>query len=1842
MTLKRTMCALLAATMILPTAIMAETSAAAAEIEVEESSAQVTLEESGAGSYGLADNIQDGVIFHAFCWKYNDITAMLPDIAKAGFTSVQTSPPQATDGTGSWWWFYQPKGFYIGTSAMGTKQDLANLCSEADKYGIKIIADVVANHLAGNHDNIQDDLKDSQYWHPDIGDAKDGNRYSVTHGKIGMPDLNTEHSYVQQCVYNYVQELKGVGVDGIRFDAAKHIGLPSEGDQFWPNVTKDSSLWYYGEILNNPGLSFDENSGQRQQAISVMKEYTNYMTVTDSPYGMTLRDSFNSGTAPSSFGNYCAEWMGLPNSKLLYWGESHDTWSNNDDWGYSNTMSQNVIDRAYAMAASRNEVTALYFSRPSTAVKDDITIGEKGSTHFTAAEVAAVNKFHNAMIGKADYFVNSNGCAVVTRKGGGAVIAKGSGSGYVSVTNGGGYAKTGTYKDAVSGNEFTVTATTISGTIGSSGIAVIYDEVDNGSVSATPATGTTFTDTITVTLNSSNVSSASYKTSEGGSGEYTNGKTITIGSSTAQGSNLTLTLTGKKSDGSTVTATYTYKKTAPKEYPTLDGAGFVFDNSEKNWSTVNAYVYDESGSSVVTNGAWPGVKMTDCGNGYWKYNLDSKFASSSNVQVIFNNGSEQIPAAQQPGYKMSGTDKKLYESSTWKDLPVSNLKVTLDSSVSSVTVGEPVTLTATATGASGTVNYTFSDGSNTIQSSTKNTAAWTPVAAGTYTITVTAKDSSGSATAAKTLTVAATKEPMVNVDKASGTSFNSETMSLKLTLANATSGTYSVDDGPVKTFTGSKTITIGEGKIGDSTVTVKTTATSGSTTKTYTYTYEKKYQKKTSSSSGTNASAAAVTEETSGAALASQYKTNAKGVGKEKTITIDGDASDWSEDMLIAQGAAWDVANHWKGGHENCVLDTYALFGAWDNDNLYIGWQMVNTTDTWAREGDGPLSDGGRVLDVPLILALSIDPTSTSMSNKNTDSNPIWGQKMGLEFDTHVDGLLYMSGKPGLGEPSMFKAVDSNGNTNYTTGCVAFGDGGIEYKMATTNICSSIIGLNNSDDPSDVTKDSADWVDYKTFSGSAGTHKTTYDSFYEIKIPFKTLGITKDYITNYGIGAMLVATRGESALDCIPYDYSMVDNAKEDYGSDASTSHEKDDVDVITSSLARVGNGKIVPPDSDTDTEDTLPLQVNFGTDKSAPQYTSTSLTLKGIGYGGTAPYKYQFSVDGTVVKASNTTSTYTWKPGTEGSHTIKCVITDSTGKTATVSKTFTAESKDSDSDVSDLKNNSTVSASKVNVGTTVTITGKATGGTGFYQYAFYYKRGNATSWTTKAAYGSATSVTLTPAYADTYTIRVDVKDSNGAVVSKTLTVTSEKVETLKNNSTVSATAVNVGDTVTITGKASGGTSPYQYAFYYKRGNATSWTTKAAYGKATSVTLTPAYADTYTVRVDAKDSAGTVISKTFTITSTVPKALSNDSTISKTTAKIGDTITITGAASGGKGSYKYAYYYKRSSMSTWMTKGTEYGTTTSVTLTPAYKETYQVMVNVMDSEGTIKSKTFTVTVGDVTTLVNNSTVSATAVKVGTTITITGKASGGTSPYQYAFYYKRGNATSWTTKAAYGKATSVELTPAYVDTYTVRVDVKDNNGTVATKTYTITSSDTTPLTNNSTVSSTAVQIGKTVTITGKAAGGSGSYQYAFYYKRSGAASWTTKSAYGKATSVELSPAYSDTYTIRVDVKDSKGTVVSKTFTVVTALTNKSTVSTTSVKVGNTVKITGAATGGKGTYQYAFYYKKGSATSWTTKSAYGKAAAVDLTPVTATTYTVRVDVKDSNGTVSSKTFTVTAKN
>ena len=233
--------------------------------------------------YGLKDKIQDGVILHCFDWTLADIQEEIPNIAKAGFTAVQTSPVHERAGKGSVWYdVYRPYDFKIG-NGLGTEADLKALCAKAHEYGVKVIVDVVANHT--DHPNVAERLKDESLYHERFGVGNWHDRHQVTFGMIGMWDLDTNNPTVQAIIKQYIQDLKACGVDGIRWDAIKHIGLPSEGDSFMQNVV-DQEMYNYGEILDSTGGNDNV----------LFPEYQTYMSITDNGYGNGFADSFAGGS----------------------------------------------------------------------------------------------------------------------------------------------------------------------------------------------------------------------------------------------------------------------------------------------------------------------------------------------------------------------------------------------------------------------------------------------------------------------------------------------------------------------------------------------------------------------------------------------------------------------------------------------------------------------------------------------------------------------------------------------------------------------------------------------------------------------------------------------------------------------------------------------------------------------------------------------------------------------------------------------------------------------------------------------------------------------------------------------------------------------------------------------------------------------------------------------------------------------------------------------------------------------------------------------------------------------------------------------------------------------------------------------------------------------------------------------------------------------------------------------------------------------------------------------------------------------------------------------------------
>lgn len=446
---------------------------------------------------GQQSNIQDGVTLHCWNWSFKNIEANMALIASLGYTAVQTSPiQQSKEGTSTysmdaWWLYYQPMGFHIdntGNSALGTKAEFISMCNTAHQYGVKVIVDVVANHLGNQTGNnlstaISSEIRnDSSYWHDYTKNTNDYNsRYEVTqYCMAGLPDLNTSDTKVQNLVIGFLKECIDAGADGFRFDAAKHIEVPVDTDycasDFWPNVinaattyasNKGKTLYCYGELLDTPGGGIPSSA------------YTTYMSITDNSWGNQLRGNISSGNT-SSYSYIYHKGDDVLANKLVLWAESHDTFAGGD----SINVSQQNINKTWALVAARADAMGLYFARPSSTNLNNTPMGTASITGWANSEVAAVNKFHNAFVGQSEYISNEGSISYCERGTSGVVLVNCSGTNTsVSVT-----ANTmaaGTYTDQITGNTFTVANGKITGEIGGTGIAVVYNATSSGTSTTT-------------------------------------------------------------------------------------------------------------------------------------------------------------------------------------------------------------------------------------------------------------------------------------------------------------------------------------------------------------------------------------------------------------------------------------------------------------------------------------------------------------------------------------------------------------------------------------------------------------------------------------------------------------------------------------------------------------------------------------------------------------------------------------------------------------------------------------------------------------------------------------------------------------------------------------------------------------------------------------------------------------------------------------------------------------------------------------------------------------------------------------------------------------------------------------------------------------------------------------------------------------------------------------------------------------------------------------------------------------------------------------------------------------
>ena len=746
------------------------------QVQAAETASESTLATaSQAAKYGLADDIQDGAILHAWCWSFNTIKENMKDIAAAGFTTVQTSPANECKDTysnmklmgndeingtdGCWWWQYQPTDWKIGNYQLGSRDDFKAMCAEADNYGIKVIVDVIPNHTTPDLPKVSDNLynavggKDNLYHANGFKEITQwGNRYECTTGQMGgLPDVNTENPDFQAYFLKYLNDLIACGADGFRYDTAKHIGVPSDPldakstrNNFWPVVTgeesakgvtlSDKNVFTYGEVLQGDNVP--------------ESEYAKYMRMTASSYGETLRGAV---TGNSFDVDSISNWRHASPGRLVTWVESHDTYCNA---GVSSRMTDEQLRLAWAVIAARKDGTPLFYSRPDGSDGangnrwGNNVLGAKGNDQFKSAEVREVNLFRNAMTGKSEYLRNPGNDSQILQidRGNEGTVIINLKEESVNI-NSDTKMKDGTYKDQVSGRTFTVSNGKISGTLDKRKVAVIYNkDQESVGISSTTGSNSFSTDTLDVKLSAKNVQNATYTTSEGDSGSYTDGEVIAVGAKSQIGDTITVTVKGTGTKGE-VTDSAEFKKTEKDPYlKYIDGSYDVYIKKPDGWGDkINCYAYVDKDTN---NGKWPGVEMKYLGEGVYAYNLPDDF---KNASIIFNDGASQYPAAQQAGLEFTKGQSMAYINGSWTKVEkkADDIKITFSADTVSAKVGSEVKLTAQASGGSGNYTYKFivSDNSGNWYKirdyARSNTCTWRPGAAGNKTLYVDVKDSAG-------------------------------------------------------------------------------------------------------------------------------------------------------------------------------------------------------------------------------------------------------------------------------------------------------------------------------------------------------------------------------------------------------------------------------------------------------------------------------------------------------------------------------------------------------------------------------------------------------------------------------------------------------------------------------------------------------------------------------------------------------------------------------------------------------------------------------------------------------------------------------------------------------------------------------------------------------------------------------------------------------------------------------------------------------------------------------------------------------------------------------------------
>ncbi|KAL4265405.1 Alpha-amylase [Pleurotus pulmonarius] len=180
------------------------------------------------------------VIVQLFQWNWESVGEECKRfIGPAGYGYVQVSPPNEHIVGDAWWTDYQPVSYKL-ESKRGNRAQFAQMVANCHAAGVKVIADTLFNHMSSHSSGTGtggSSFEKYNYpglytfadFHHNCGTSDNTIKNFASRKQIqncellGLADLDTGSKNVQDRISKYATDLRSLGVDGFRLDAAKHI-----------------------------------------------------------------------------------------------------------------------------------------------------------------------------------------------------------------------------------------------------------------------------------------------------------------------------------------------------------------------------------------------------------------------------------------------------------------------------------------------------------------------------------------------------------------------------------------------------------------------------------------------------------------------------------------------------------------------------------------------------------------------------------------------------------------------------------------------------------------------------------------------------------------------------------------------------------------------------------------------------------------------------------------------------------------------------------------------------------------------------------------------------------------------------------------------------------------------------------------------------------------------------------------------------------------------------------------------------------------------------------------------------------------------------------------------------------------------------------------------------------------------------------------------------------------------------------------------------------------------------------------------------------------------------------